>query len=191
MVVQVIIPVTRDASKSIASVNAQSFKDYTLTLADAPGIGPGAARNIGAKESESEWLAFLDDDDTWRPDYLGTMMRYAEDADVLITSPTAYRAMTREEMLSTVCKAAGMCYGSGLMARRSFFDSVGGFNETLWCSEIWLMCLQALETSARIVSVPGVLWDRTYHREQISVRTNYESIRAERKEILAGRSVVS
>lgn len=190
MSVQVIIPVTRDASKSIASVNAQSFKDYTMTLATSPNIGPGAARNIAAKESDSEWLAFLDDDDVWHPDYLETMLGYSDNADLMFTSPTERQPMSREMMENIIYHGAGMCYGSGLIVRRSFFDSVGGFDETMWCSEIWLMCLQALETGARITSVPGILWDRTYNREQISVRTNYESIRAERKAILACRSLV-
>ena len=41
-----------------------------------PYIGPAIARNKGAKMSTSEFLAFLDDDDTWPKNYLKTFDAY-------------------------------------------------------------------------------------------------------------------
>lgn len=185
MTVQVIVPKTRDATRSVESVLAQTHKDYVLTVVDTPNIGPGAARNIGARESGSEWLAFLDDDDAWHPNYLSTMLQHSENADLMFTSPEYVMTMPETMMRNLIYRACGICYGSGLMARRSFFNAVGGFDEKNWCSEIWMMCLRALEQKARIISVPGILWDRSYHREQVSVRTNFQSIRAERTAMLS------
>lgn len=37
---------------------------------DSPGPGGYAARNLGASLAESEWLAFLDADDEWKPGHL-------------------------------------------------------------------------------------------------------------------------
>jgi glycosyltransferase involved in cell wall biosynthesis len=35
--------------------------------------GPSKARNLGVSEASAEWIAFLDSDDVWHPDYLARM----------------------------------------------------------------------------------------------------------------------
>ena len=37
--------------------------------------GPSRARNLGVAEATTEWIAFLDSDDLWHPDYLERMAR--------------------------------------------------------------------------------------------------------------------
>ncbi|MGO4120535.1 glycosyltransferase [Arthrobacter sp. YAF16] len=58
---------TRDVVKSFASV------DGRIRLVEADHLGVCAARNRGIEECRGEFVAFLDSDNTWRPDFLRNM----------------------------------------------------------------------------------------------------------------------
>lgn len=92
----VVVPLFNKAAtvrRTLDSIAAQSFPDFEVLVIDdgstdgsadlvrahpdprirlieQANAGPGAARNRGIGESRAEWIAFLDADDTWRPDYL-------------------------------------------------------------------------------------------------------------------------
>jgi glycosyltransferase involved in cell wall biosynthesis len=59
----------------------QTYRDPRLRMIHQPNGGPGAARNRGIKETTTPYLAFLDADDEWLPDFL---CRYL---DALETNP--------------------------------------------------------------------------------------------------------
>lgn len=82
--------------KAVTSALAQTFQDHAVIVVDDGGGGvpaalpddprlrvvslscntrtPGVVRNVGIRLTESRVLAFLDDDNTWRPDHLATAM---------------------------------------------------------------------------------------------------------------------
>jgi glycosyltransferase involved in cell wall biosynthesis len=101
--VSVIIPTYNRANfvtEAIDSVLSQTFLDYELIVVDdgstddtkdvllryegrikyiyQPNSGVGAARNAGVRCAVGEWLAFLDSDDTWLPEYLSCQMDRAK-----------------------------------------------------------------------------------------------------------------
>lgn len=103
--VSVIIPAYMAApyiGATLASVQAQTFKDYELVVVndgspDADELerqiepyrdrilyirqenrGPGAARNAGIRASRANLIAFLDSDDLWEPEYLEVQVRALE-----------------------------------------------------------------------------------------------------------------
>ena len=96
-IVSVVIPAYRTAqyiSEALDSVFAQTFKDYEVIVVndgcpETPALesaltpymdriiylkqqnrGPAAARNTGIKRAKGTYVAFLDSDDIWSPEYL-------------------------------------------------------------------------------------------------------------------------
>jgi glycosyltransferase involved in cell wall biosynthesis len=107
--VSVIVPLYDKASyvlRSLASVAAQTVEDFEVIVVDdgstdgggdvvagfsdsrfrligQTNAGPGAARNRGLREARAPYVAFLDADDTWSPNFL------SENVSILERYPTA------------------------------------------------------------------------------------------------------
>lgn len=56
----------------------------------ANGVGAGEARQIGIKNATQIWIAFLDSDDHWPPDYLEQRMAIAKENHAFICGPYRY-----------------------------------------------------------------------------------------------------
>ena len=67
-------------------VNVQFDDPRVVIVRTAPRIGPGRSRNIGARSSDTDYIAFLDDDDWWDSGYIENTIKKFEDtnADVVV-----------------------------------------------------------------------------------------------------------
>lgn len=98
--IDVVIPVFNRqqlAQEAVASVLAQTFKDFTIFLVDdnsqpplrisephpqihllrlSQNRGPAAARNAGARAGKAPYIAFLDSDDLWHPQKLEAQLSF-------------------------------------------------------------------------------------------------------------------
>ena len=52
-------------------------------------VGPSVALNVGLRYVQGDWIARIDDDDTWRPKMLETMLKFAEEGDYEFVSAAA------------------------------------------------------------------------------------------------------
>ena len=104
--------------------------------------GPGGARNAGAEQARGVLLAFLDDDDEWLPAYLQEVLRcFADHIDALCTD-LVYRYEDGHERPGKSAPDAPLSasaflirnpglIGSNLVIRRSLYQQMGGFDESL------------------------------------------------------------
>lgn len=170
--ISVIIPTNRGGpylAEAVASLRAQTFAPSEILLVDdgspAPGLedtsralglryvrqepsGIAAARNTGVRHVDSEWVAFLDDDDRWDPDRLRAQLAalaHAPDAIACFTGgdyidadgkpigePWGAPDATNDDMLRGRAAAPRI---TTLLVRRDAYVAVGGCRTRMEPSE--------------------------------------------------------
>lgn len=83
------ILIINDGSTDQSQELVSGLNHPLIRLIDQPNQGVSVARNIGIEFANSPWIAFLDGDDLWMPDFLNTIsdlhLKYKE-AHILATS---------------------------------------------------------------------------------------------------------
>jgi len=87
--------------------------------------GGNNARNVGAANAKTEWVAFLDDDDEWLPNKLERQLAVAGDNDIVGCRFIA-RTSKGEAVWPKRLPAEGERFGDYLFSRRSFFNGEAG-----------------------------------------------------------------
>jgi glycosyltransferase involved in cell wall biosynthesis len=142
------IVVVNDGSTDDSVAVVASINDNRIRLIHQENAGVSAARNHGIAEAKGEFIALLDADDEWKPDYLATQMHLAEkypQCDVFATNyefrnefskvtPTIIRRLpfaSADGILSNYFEVASNSnpplWTSAVIARKSAFESIGGF----------------------------------------------------------------
>jgi glycosyltransferase involved in cell wall biosynthesis len=183
-VVSVIIPAYNVADYigvALASVFGQSYTDFEvivindgstdgerLELAMRPYLpriiylqqqnrGPSAARNLGIRHARGEYLAFLDSDDSWLPEYLTEQIEFLRSessldmvySDALFLGNTAAAGKTFMELcpshgpvtFESLLLEETQVITSGTIVSRQRVVEAGLFDENILCAEdhdLWL-----------------------------------------------------
>lgn len=210
-VVSIIMPAYRVAEyigAALDSIFAQTFTDYEIIivndgspdtkefeLALAPyrnrvvyitqeNGGPSAARNVAIEKSRGEFLAFLDADDYWKPNYLSQQLEFLKNnrsvdmvySDALLfgDSPLAGHTfmeitpsqgeVTFESLLGGRCTVIL----SGTVVRRQAVIDAGLFNEELRYAEDYDLWLRLAKHGLRLAYQEQVLLNKRMHAASLS-----------------------
>ena len=137
----------------VDDVPSESTRSLVSGITDGPTLvyvdnsssarrGASSSRNAGARIADSDYLAFLDDDDHWHPDFLAecvaalqsskadlaTAGGIIEIGDIRVNRPwLARRPVTAKDCLAW---NPGLT-GSSFVVSRSAFEATGGFDDHL------------------------------------------------------------
>ena len=145
-------------------------------------LHPGASgsRNAGAAASTAEFLAFLDDDDAWRPDHLAHALaeldRTGADAAISGTCRIKHDGSIQEIVMPPREAIQGRLFdknfgmtGSNLVIRRATFERLGGFDPALPVFNDWDFLIRMVTSGVEYCTVKEltVEW-REHEGERIS-----------------------
>jgi glycosyltransferase involved in cell wall biosynthesis len=173
---------TADLLRQMAAPNLREMAAPTLrVIRNEQQRGAGHARNLGVSAAQGNLLAFLDDDDRWRPNKLATQAAALNAAGPrvgmvccaydVIAEPSGRRFKTwhppdRPMDLAYFLRTTGFMT-TVPMLRRVCFEQVGGFDEGLEGGQdldLWIRIAEQFE----VIAVPDVLAEHRIHGRQIT-----------------------
>lgn len=153
----------------MVALDAAVLDERVSIIRTAPRIGPSRARNIGARASNGNLVAFLDDDDLWHSEYLEHAVRRFEEsgADAVLgmlmrqvdkgsVCPYKQFPCKPEEQRRVFYSNPGFG-GQNLTIRRDVFIEFGGFDENLQASEDRDLAARLLLAGKKLVSEPAAV----------------------------------
>lgn len=220
--VSVVIPAYNAAeyiADALASVFSQTFSDFEVIVVndgspDTPALeaaleplrgriiylkqnnsGPSAARNLGIQQSRGEFVAFLDSDDAWLPEYLAEQMKLfnaPRAPDVVCADMSTYGSAQVQETTLTTKPGPGQEYlsltdllaldfvvlPSATIARRGVLLGAGGFDVTIVRGEDWDLWMRIVYRGGTILAQRRILARRRIHSQGLT-RAIWETLKDE------------
>lgn len=159
-------PIHMDARTLLDEANLPQNRTRVISL--PPYSGPAMPRNVGVWESQGDYIAFLDDDDRFAPEYLWEMVRQAEStgAELLVgvrvhldehgieRRRTQPQSVPAERWLEFLLQGGNPGVGgTNLVVKRDAFLRVGGFPVSLTSGQDRAFVMAALRAGQHLGTV--------------------------------------
>jgi glycosyltransferase involved in cell wall biosynthesis len=158
-----------DDTERVVNNKLQAFSKYKFLKQN--NLGPAAARNLGIKNAEGDYIAFLDADDLWLPQKIEKQIRFLKE------HPECGLVFTRRKIITPYGKviddkrkipkeinfyilvASNYITTSSVMVRKKIFDLCGYFDEDIKGPEDWDMWIRISKcTKIGFIDEPLVIY---------------------------------
>jgi glycosyltransferase involved in cell wall biosynthesis len=204
----VIIPAYNQArylGEAIKSVLAQTFHDYEIVVVndgstdetETVGLrygekiryvyqenqGLAGARNSGIRAAKGVWIALLDSDDYWLPEFLERMMalidkhpqavvfygaaQCVDEQGLPMKQVVGYRSVENGRLYHALLRA-NFIIPSTVVIKKKVIEQAGCFDQSLRSCEDWDLWLQLLSEGKKFYGVPDVLVQYRIHGSSLS-----------------------
>ena len=174
-----IVVVDDGSSVDLAPVVAAArTSTVNVRLIRQENLGPGAARNRGAREARGQWLAFTDDDCLPRPHWLTSLHRLWQEEGPVLAGGHTVNGLPANPYSATSQLIVDAAYryfnddprhsrflaSNNLGLSRTAFLEIGGFDESFRiASEDRELCDRWLWRGGRIVFSPEPIVEHRHH----------------------------
>ena len=175
-----------DSVKNIKSRFPDAISRGKLILLEEEHRGVSAARNTAMRKAKGDWFCYLDTDNMWHPDHILYFIYVINflnrQAKILYTSRDLYSPRIKKRQLPlklfnyNELKKGNFIDLNCLMHNRSFFDSYGGFNESLKRLVDWDLILKYSKDCALYevssINISSVIYwrSRKFHKNISNTR---------------------
>lgn len=130
---------------------------------EAP-MGASYSRNLGASYVNTDWICFLDDDDSLSREYIraiSSLMKASPEVEAWVPDtvggPSRMTGLVSVDDVMTRNRVGGC---SGLVIKKSLFERIGGFDEDYSSMQDWDLWIRLIEHNALYYSgLSGVVYD--------------------------------
>jgi len=162
------IIIVDDGSTDGTATVARSFPE-TVRYLHQTNHGPAAARNRGIEQAQGNLIAFADADDLWPSHKLELQLPYLiRDAKIDIVLGRIQQVLLSETQSQEVGEAGFSVNLGSAVIRKSVFERVGLFDETMRYSEDVDWFLRAREGGAAIMTIDAVTLFYRQHQENMT-----------------------
>jgi len=190
-----------DDSLSIVETKYKSNKKIEIIKLERNSGGPAKPRNIGIKNSNGDFIAFLDQDDIWDNDKLRIccnsicdnvdfiyhdMMRVVAENDYSVKQKILPSRQLEQPVLIDLLINDNAILNSSAMVRRSLLVKIGDINESkkIIASEDYNTWLRIAKITDNFLYIPKVLGSYFVHSSGASNKDMYSSVIYATKEFM-------
>lgn len=169
---QVILVDDGSTDNSLAIAQEAAREEKRIVVLRQPHAGQSAARNLGLKYAQGEYIAFVDADDTIAPDWCEKHLKAIEGVDYVQSGnprnryqyTVVWNRLYRREAIADLLFPEGMIY-----------------EDVLWSVDLWLS-----KASCRIIRYNGYHYtanpeSTTAHSHPVAQKRVLQALRAKRK----------
>jgi glycosyltransferase involved in cell wall biosynthesis len=162
------IIIVDDGSTDDTATVARSFPE-TVRYLHQTNHGPAAARNRGIEQAQGDLIAFADADDLWPSHKLELQLPYLiRDSKIDIVLGRIQQVLLSETQAKEIGDPAFSVNLGSAVIRKSCFERVGLFDETMRYSEDVDWFMRAREGAAAIMTVDAVTLFYRQHEQNMT-----------------------